>query len=112
MGYIAGYAVELLILAGICVAQWHLFRTAFAHAAGLPPVLRIGVRTLLLAAGGVIVLDNANWYIDWPTRTPGSRYRRGPANEHWREFQRMVEGWRFTWTSDGVSDAAIWVKPG
>jgi uncharacterized protein len=55
MGYIAGYAVELLILAGICVAQWHLFRTAFAHAAGLPPVLRIGVRTLLMAAGGVIV---------------------------------------------------------
>jgi predicted MPP superfamily phosphohydrolase len=55
MGYIAGYAVELLILAGICVAQWHLLRTAFAHTAGLPPVLRIGVRTLLMAAGGVIL---------------------------------------------------------
>lgn len=64
-----------------------------------------------VAAGGAIVLDNANWYIDWPTRTPRSRYRRGPANGHWAEFQRMVEGWRFTWTSDGVSDAAIWVKP-
>ena len=37
-----------------------------------------------VAAGGAIVLDNANWYIDWPTRTPRClrRYRQGPANGH------------------------------
>ena len=56
MGYTVGYAAELFLLAAICVAQWHLGRTAFAHTAGLPSVLRIGVRTLLMVAGTAILL--------------------------------------------------------
>jgi hypothetical protein len=99
MGYIAGYAVELLILAGICVAQWHLFRTAFAHTAGLPPVLRIGVRTLLMAAGGVIVaglilsLPTAS---SWPLNGLFVGYVRGGPGRS-IEFCGLSAGIRTKW---------------
>jgi hypothetical protein len=55
MGYLAGYAAELLILAGISLAQWRLYCTAFAHTGGLPPALRVVVRTLLRMAGAFIL---------------------------------------------------------
>ena len=64
-----------------------------------------------LAPGGVLVLDNANWFLDRPTRTPRSRVGQGPLSEPWREFDERIRGWRMVWTSSGVTDTAIWIKP-
>ncbi|HYE03560.1 MAG TPA: class I SAM-dependent methyltransferase [Phycisphaerales bacterium] len=64
-----------------------------------------------LAPGGVLVVDNINWFLDHPTHSPASRVGKGPANERWGEFVRHVAGWRMIWTSSGVTDTAIFFKP-
>jgi len=64
-----------------------------------------------LAPGGVLVLDNANWFIDHPTRAPNSRAGKGAASPGWAAFVQRVAGWRHIWTSCGVSDTAIWIRP-
>lgn len=64
-----------------------------------------------LARAGLLVLDDAAGYLDHPTRTPGSRYGRGPLDADWRRFAAAVSGWRLVWTSDGYSDTAVWIKP-
>jgi predicted O-methyltransferase YrrM len=64
-----------------------------------------------LAPGGILVLDNANIYLDHPTHSPASRYRSGDAGPTWARFRERVRGWRMAWTSSGVTDAAIWFKP-
>jgi predicted MPP superfamily phosphohydrolase len=56
MGYLAGYAAELFILAGMCVAQWRLGYAAFAHTAGWPAALRIVVRAVLMMTGATILI--------------------------------------------------------
>ncbi len=65
-----------------------------------------------LAAGGVLVIDNANWYLDHPTHSPSSRVGLGPLNKHWAELAMKLRGWRHIWTSSGVTDTAIWIKLG
>jgi predicted O-methyltransferase YrrM len=64
-----------------------------------------------LAPGALLVLDNANWYLDRPTHSPASRTGLGPLNERWAEFERQVRGWPQIWTSSGVTDTAIWTRP-
>jgi len=65
-----------------------------------------------MAAGGLIVVDNVNLYVDWRTRAPGSRFGKGHATAEWGRFVEMVKGWRMIWTSNGVWDTAIWIRPG
>ncbi len=62
----------------------------------------------LLRPGGILILDNSNWYIAHPTRSPGSAF--GPASGLWSTFLSRVANWRVIWTSNGVSDTAIWFK--
>jgi hypothetical protein len=59
--------------------------------------------------GGMIVVDNANWYLPSSSRSPASRTpNQGPASSEWATFERQVSGWRLCWTSNGVTDTAIW----
>ena len=64
-----------------------------------------------LATGGIIVVDDAHWFLDHPTHAPHARAGRGPADADWRRFSALVADWRCVWTTDGVTDTAIWVKP-
>ena len=65
-----------------------------------------------MAPGGVLVLDNANLYVDYRTRSPNSRYGRGHAGAEWTRFMDLVAAWRMVWTSNGVWDTAMWIKAG
>ena len=68
-----------------------------------------------LRRGGLVIIDNANWFVP---REPGSRApdSRGPAEGYasaaWQEFDAQVADWPCIWTSNGVTDTAIWSKPG
>lgn len=67
-----------------------------------------------LRPGGILVVDNVNWYWprDPPSRAPHSRKTSdGFASVDWELAARLVDGWRRVWTTDGVSDTAIWFKP-
>jgi hypothetical protein len=67
-----------------------------------------------LKPGGVVIIDNANWYIPQRTksRAPNSRgLEDGFASDVWAEFWKRVREWRSVWTTNGVTDTAFWVKP-
>ncbi len=66
----------------------------------------------LIKAGGILVVDNCNWYIPNNSRAPFSRrFQDGPFSEEWVQFLSQVKSWRSIWTSNGVFDACLWVKP-
>ncbi len=58
--------------------------------------------------GGLLVLDNANRYIPNDSRSPGSA--RAFPNPQWQDVAEALASWRRIWTSNGVSDTAIWIK--
>lgn len=64
-----------------------------------------------LAPGGLLVLDNAQWFLDHPSKSVGRRTNLGHANDNWREFSERVSSWRCIWTTTALSDTAIWVCP-
>lgn len=64
-----------------------------------------------LAPGGILVIDNCNWYLDHPTHSPSSRQNLGPANAEWAKLQETLRGWRMIWTTSGVTDTGIWIRP-
>jgi predicted O-methyltransferase YrrM len=66
-----------------------------------------------LKPGGLLILDNANWFLpNQDTASPNSRRKgEGPAHPRWVEFLGLVDRWRFIWTSSGVTDTAIYFKP-
>ena len=66
-----------------------------------------------LRPGGLLCIDNANWFLPGPmfSRSPNSRNDRGPANASWAELAAQLRPWRCIWTSNGVFDTAFWVKP-
>jgi predicted O-methyltransferase YrrM len=63
----------------------------------------------VLRSGGLLILDNAEWYLPADTHSPGSV--RKPASDVWSRFSCMVSSWRHVWYSNGVFDTAIWIKP-
>jgi len=66
--------------------------------------------------GGVLILDNANWYLPPPAPgsvssivgTPGSRI---PNHECWPAFARLTAGWAAHWSSNGIQMTLMLVKP-
>lgn len=62
--------------------------------------------------GGFLAVDNINWYLPSDTLTPSSR---GPsdgcATAEWATFAETVSDWRQFWTSNGIQDTCIWLKP-
>jgi predicted O-methyltransferase YrrM len=66
-----------------------------------------------LKAGALLVVDNVNWYLPHQsTCSPDSRRPcDGFQTEVWATFADHVRDWRRYWTSNGVSDTCIWIKP-
>jgi predicted O-methyltransferase YrrM len=67
-----------------------------------------------LKPGGIVILDNANWYLVPPaySRSPSSlRLDSDVQSGMWSKFSDLVSNWRFVWTSNGVTDTAFWIKP-
>jgi predicted O-methyltransferase YrrM len=62
--------------------------------------------------GGMLVIDNVNWYLPSSSRAPNSRSELlGPVNETWAGIWQDLRDWRRIWTSSGVWDTAIFFKP-
>ena len=67
-----------------------------------------------LEPGGLLVVDNINWFYprQQKSRAPASRSRAdGFESPEWEAFDRRVSTWRVIWTTDGICDTALWVKP-
>ncbi len=65
-----------------------------------------------LKPGGILVVDNSDWYLPSESRSPSSRRAyEGAASELWDIFLREVSGWNCTWTTNGVTDSTWWEKP-
>lgn len=65
-----------------------------------------------LKTGGLLILDNSNWFLPSASRSPNSRrLSQGSASEVWNVFLSELKRWRCTWTTDGVTDTACWEKP-
>jgi hypothetical protein len=63
----------------------------------------------VLKSGGLMILDNATAYLPADTRSPWRVDK--PVSVGWEEFADHVATWRMLWTTNGVWDTAIWVKP-
>ena len=63
-----------------------------------------------LASGGLLICDDASWFIDHPTRSPHARQGKGHLGE-WAQLVEKTATWRRIWTTDGVTDTAIFLKP-
>jgi hypothetical protein len=65
-----------------------------------------------LKTGGLLIVDNAKWFLPSNSRSPASVPPSGvPVSVQWSKFQEMVGDWRSIWTSNGVWDTAFWIKP-
>jgi predicted O-methyltransferase YrrM len=65
--------------------------------------------TRKIRIGGILVVDNINWYLDHPTNSPASRYGHGDVSE-WSEFRERTRDWRMIWTTSGVTDTGMWIR--
>lgn len=64
-----------------------------------------------LKPGGILIVDNSNWYLPSESRSPDSRRpHQQAASEPWQEFLDKVRRWRKIWTTNGVWDSTLWVK--
>jgi predicted O-methyltransferase YrrM len=62
--------------------------------------------------GGMLVIDNVNRYLPSLTMSPASlRPPAAPASAAWEQAAAALAEWRRIWTSSGVWDTAIFVKP-
>jgi predicted O-methyltransferase YrrM len=62
--------------------------------------------------GGLLVIDNVNWYLPSLTMSPASiRSPAVPPTAAWEQAATTLTEWRRIWTSSGVWDTAIFVKP-
>ncbi len=65
-----------------------------------------------IRSGGLLVIDNVNWYLPSASKSPGSRsLSDGPNGPIWCKIQEALAGWRKIWTCSGVSDTVIYIKP-
>lgn len=63
-------------------------------------------------SGGWIIFDNANWYLPSTSRTPHSRSSaEGPMTDGFARAGEWMRSWQAIWTTNGVNDTAIFVKP-
>jgi len=63
--------------------------------------------------GGILIVDNVEWFIPSSSRAPGvRRLQDGWYSSLWQQVSSALTDWRVIWTSNGVWDTAIWIKPG
>jgi predicted O-methyltransferase YrrM len=68
--------------------------------------------TSKIRPGGMLIVDNANWFLPSDSISPRSRtLAQGPGTPTWMEFQLSVSCWQRIWTSSGVNDTAFFFKP-
>lgn|ERR1039458_6266660 len=66
----------------------------------------------IVKSGGLLVLDNANWYTAHNTYSPASVPVGTILNEgQWPIITDAISSWLYFWTSNGVTDTAIFLKP-
>lgn len=64
-----------------------------------------------LRHGGILVVDNVNWFLPSKSISPGSRrLEQGYATPLWERADAVLSKWRRIWTSSGVTDTAIWIR--
>jgi predicted O-methyltransferase YrrM len=62
--------------------------------------------------GGMLIIDNVNWYLPCQSKAPNSRTATlGPKTPAWAEAAAELAEWRTIWTTCGVWDTAIFIKP-
>jgi predicted O-methyltransferase YrrM len=61
--------------------------------------------------GGLLVLDNADWYFATGSHSPASKWKKKLWSDTWGRFETAVAGWRRIVTTNGVWDTVIWIKP-
>jgi hypothetical protein len=65
-----------------------------------------------LKPGGLLILDNAHWFLPHATFSPNSVGTQGnPPSSLWGELATRLKSWRWIWTSCGVSDTAFFLRP-
>ena len=63
--------------------------------------------------GGLLIIDNVNWFLPTTSRAPASvRSEAELTDDNWKTLHRTLAGWRRIWTTDGVTDTALFFKPG
>jgi len=61
---------------------------------------------------GILIIDNINLYLPNASRSPNSIRRFDNANDSaWASVQIQIDSWEMVWTTNGVSDTALWIKP-
>jgi len=61
----------------------------------------------------MLIIDNVNRYLPCLSKAPSSRRPAlGPVTPVWAEVADGLRGWRTIWTSSGVTDTAIFIRPG
>jgi predicted O-methyltransferase YrrM len=62
--------------------------------------------------GGLLIIDNVNWFLPSRSYSPSSRTPvLGPNGDIWTKVAQDLANWRSIWTSSGVTDTAIFIKP-
>lgn len=61
--------------------------------------------------GGMIIIDNVNWYLPSDSRAPRSLKSNAAPTSDWTDFYETTNTWRRIWTTSGVTDTAIYFKP-
>ena len=65
-----------------------------------------------LRPGGLLIIDNVNHYLPCRSNSPNSIPSEGaPASPLWTDVYTTLKNWRVIWTSNGVSDTALFFKP-
>jgi predicted O-methyltransferase YrrM len=63
-------------------------------------------------SGGMLIIDNVNWFLPCESHAPNSRTPAlGPKGPAWAEVAAELSHWRSIWTSSGVWDTAVFIKP-
>ena len=72
----------------------------------------VEVAMWLLKPGGLLVIDNAERYLPHASYAPEAVGARSiPSGELWQSLISRLESWRWIWTSNGVFDTALFVRP-
>ncbi len=66
----------------------------------------------VIKPGGVILIDNVNWFLPWETFSP-PKFGTHPGSrlEKWLNFDRVTRAWRRNWTSNNITDTAAFFAP-
>ncbi len=66
-----------------------------------------------LKNGGMLIIDNVERYLPRANKSSSPAARNmddGYASVIWQSVAEQINDWRCIWTSDGVSDTALWIK--